>query len=48
MDKIIRKYISSVIMCSLLMYTMPVFAFTNEESVYSKLDSSGKKYSFTI
>ena len=48
MNKIIKKCISGVMMCSILIYTMPVFAFTNEESIYSKLDSSGKNYKTII
>lgn len=42
--KIIKKLISSVLLCSMLAYTMPVFAFTKEETVYSKLDSNGNVY----
>lgn len=48
MSKIIKKCISGVMMCSLLAYTMPILAFTNEESIYSKLDSSGKNYKTII
>lgn len=48
MDKIIKKCISMIMLISLLAYTMPVFAFTNEESVYTKLDSSGKSYKTII
>lgn len=48
MNSVIKKCISCIMMFSLLAYTMPVFAFTNEESIYSKLDSSGKKYKTII
>ena len=44
MDNIIKKCISSIMIFLLLAYTMPVFAFTNEESIYSKLDSYGNRY----
>ena len=48
MNKIIKKCVSGIMMCSLLTYTMPILAFTNEESVYSKLDSYGKNYKTII
>lgn len=48
MNNIIKKCISSIMIFSLLTYTMPVFAFTNEESIYSKLDSSGNRYKTII
>lgn len=28
----------------MLTYTMPILAFTNEETIYSKLNSNGEKY----
>ena len=48
MDNIIKKCISSIMIFLLLAYTMPVFAFTNEESIYSKLDSYGNRYKTII
>lgn len=44
MKKLNKKIISATVLLTLLIYTMPILAFTNEETVYSKLDSNGKKY----
>ena len=44
MNKIIKKIVSSIMIGTLLVYTMPVFAYTNEETIYSKLDASGSVY----
>ena len=41
MNKIIKKIVSSIMIGTLLVYTMPVFAYTKEETVYSKLDADG-------
>lgn len=41
---IIIKLISGTLLCSIIGYTMPVFAYTKDETVYSKLDSSGSCY----
>lgn len=44
MKNLKKKFISGTILVTMLTYTMPIFAFTNEETVYSKLDSNGEKY----
>lgn len=38
------KVISSLTLVSMMCYTLPVMAYTKEETVYSKLDASGKQY----
>ena len=41
----IKKIMASLALLSVCTcYTMPVFAYTNEEAVYSKLDNNGKPY----
>lgn len=44
MENLKKKIISGTLLVTLLTYTMPILAFTNEETIYSKLDSNGKKY----
>ena len=39
-----KKVISGTVLVTMLGYTMPIFAFANEETIYSKLNSSGEKY----
>lgn len=43
-QKIVSKVLSGVLLCTVLTYTMPVLAYTKEETVYSKVDTSGKQY----
>ena len=43
-SKFIKKVIASIMVIMLGTYTLPIYAFANEESVYSKLDSEGKNY----
>lgn len=43
-SKIKTKIISCALLSTMCSYTLPVFAFTKEETVYSKLDSEGKTY----
>lgn len=44
-SKIFSKITSSMLLCTILTYTTaPVFAYTKDETVYSKLDSDGKNY----
>lgn len=38
------KVISSLTLVSIICYTLPVMAYTKEETVYSKLDSEGNSY----
>ena len=42
--KIISKIVSGTLLCSMIGYTVPVFAYTKDETVYSKLDSLGNNY----
>lgn len=44
MNKIIKKTVSVMMICTMLAYTMPVMAYTNEETIYSKLNASGNVY----
>ena len=39
-----RKIISSTLLCSMCAYTLPVFAYTKDETVYSKMNKDGKNY----
>lgn len=42
--KIKTKIISGTLLCTMCAYTLPVFAFTKDETVYSKMNSSGDPY----
>ena len=44
MNKIIKKVVSGMALCTMLTYTMPILAYTNEETIYSKLNTSGEVY----
>ena len=46
--KAILKTISILILLSILMYSIPVMAYTKEETIYSKLNSDNKIYSTMI
>ena len=43
-NKFGKKIIASAMVIMLGAYTLPIYAFANEEMVYSKLDSEGKNY----
>lgn len=43
-NKIVTKLISGTLLCSMIGYTIPVFSYTKDETVYSKLDNSGDVY----
>ena len=43
-NKVISKVISGALLCSMVGYTFPVFAYTKDETVYSKMDSNGKNH----
>ena len=34
MKKITKKLVSGTLLCSMLVYTLPIMAFTNEETIY--------------
>ena len=40
-NKVISKVISGTLLCSMVGYTLPVFAYTKDETVYSILDENG-------
>lgn len=42
--KIISKIVSVMLLGTMAFYTLPVFAFTKDETVYSDLDSKGNPY----
>lgn len=42
--KKISKVVSGVLLCTFVLYTTPIFAYTKDETVYSKIDSEGKEY----
>lgn len=46
--KIISIITSSILLCTIIAYTTPVFAFTKDETVYSKIDSNGNKYNTIV
>lgn len=48
MKKMITKLTSGVLLCTMLTYTTPLFAFTKDETVYSKLDSNGNVYNTIV
>ncbi len=47
-SKIVKKITSSLLLCTIIAYTAPVFAFTKEETVYSKLNSDGSVYNTIV
>jgi len=44
MNKFGKKIIASAMVIMLGAYTLPIYAFANEEAVYTKLDAEGKSY----
>ena len=44
MDIKFKKVVSTILLGTMFTYTLPVLAYTKEESVYSKLDANGKAY----
>lgn len=44
MNKILKKVVSISLLTSMICYTTPIFAFTKDETVYSKVDATGKNY----
>ncbi len=47
-NKILKKVSSGALLCTILAYTAPVFAFTKEETVYSKLGTDGSRYNTIV
>ncbi len=48
MKKFMSKLICGVLLCTMITYTTPLFAFTKDETVYSKLDSNGNIYNTVV
>lgn len=46
--KIEKRIVASALLCSMAAYSLPVFGYTKEESVYTKLDSDGNAYKTTV
>lgn len=42
--KVIKKIVAGTLLCAMASYTLPVFAYTKEETVYTKLDCTGNNY----
>lgn len=42
-NKLALKLTSATLLCTMVAYTTPIYAFTKEETVYSKLDNSRSK-----
>ena len=43
-----QRIVSGILLCSMIGYTMPVFALTKEETVYSKLNNEGSSYNTIV
>lgn len=48
MNKIISKITASLLLGTVLTYTIPVFAYEKEETVYSKINQNGEIYSTIV
>lgn len=48
MNSKISKIVSSILLCSMFTYTLPVFAYTKDETVYSKAYSNGENYNTIV
>lgn len=46
--KVISKLVAGTLLFSMVGYTLPVFAYTKEETVYTKLDSKGNDYKTVV
>lgn len=47
-NKIISKTISGALLCTMVAYTMPVLAYTKDETVYSKQQANGTNYNTIV
>lgn len=43
-NKVISKVIASMLLCTILAYATPVFAYTKDETVYTKINEKGEMY----
>ena len=48
MSSLLKKLVSIIILLTVTCYVLPIYAFTNTETIYSKLDNSGKAYKETV
>ena len=48
MKKFLKEILSVSMITSMLVYTSPVYAISNKETIYSKIDSTGKQYETII
>lgn len=44
MKNISKKMVATTVLGTMLIYTMPIMAFANQETIYSRLDSRGNSY----
>lgn len=47
-DRTIFKITSSALLCTMLAYSVPIYAYTKDETVYSKLDQNGNSYNTIV
>ena len=47
-SKLVSKIISGTLLVSMVGYTLPVFAYTKDETVYSKMDNAGTNYKTVV
>ena len=47
-DKKISKIISASLLCTMVSYTIPAFAYTKDETVYSKMNNNGERYKTVV
>lgn len=43
-NKTISKIIASILLCTIIVYTTPVFAYSKDETVYTKMNEKGEIY----
>lgn len=47
-NKILKSTVSGMLLCTMFTYTMPVLAYTKDETVYSKTDANGGVYNTIV
>lgn len=47
-SKLVSKIVSGTLLVSMVGYTFPVFAYTKDETVYSKMDNTGTNYKTVV
>ena len=48
MNKVKLKIVAGGLLVSMLTYTSPIFAYTKDETVYSKMNAKGEEYKTTV